>query len=206
MKVAVVSTGVANVASVLSVINKLEVKYVVAERRADLRKSTHMIIPGVGSFGRAMAHLTASGMASEVLDWSESEKPILGICLGMQILGASSEESPGVSGLGLLAFSSRKLPESGALSIPHSGWNTITPNQSHPVSKDLRLDRDFYFSHSFAAIDCPRTINIASGNHGVEFAAVVGQKSVLGVQFHPEISHRAGEKLISNFVRWDGQW
>lgn len=204
MKVAIVDTGVSNLTSVERLISSSKASSVRVEEWDDLDGATHMVIPGVGSFLSAMAYLKASQMTEAIISWALSGRPILGICLGMQLLGEYSEESPSIKGLGILPVSSRKLTAEFGFSVPHAGWNNVRPTRSHPVLDGLRLSSDFYFSHSFAVAACPHEFAIAVTQHGDDFISIVGKANILGVQFHPELSHKAGEKLFSSFLKWDG--
>jgi glutamine amidotransferase len=143
-----------------------------------------LCVPGQGIFGRCMTALAASGFSETIRSWIESERPFLGICLGMQVLFDSSEEG-GVRGLGVLRGEVRRLPD--GVTVPHIGWNTVG-------------DTYYYFDHSFAAF--PEDAGIVSGwaEHGERFAAAVRSGSLLGVQFHPEKSGRDGIALLRSWV------
>lgn len=154
-----------------------------------------VIVPGVGAFGAAMQRLEAAGFPAW-LRAGAGGRPLIGVCLGMQLLFESSEESPGVLGLGLLPGDVRRLP--GGLKVPHMGWNQV-------VWRDPLQDEGagfFYFVHSYIVRPVDPTVIVAAARYGNEFPAVVQRDRVLGVQFHPEKSGAAGQRLLRRLLAW----
>ena len=192
--VAVVDAGGANLASVLFALERLDCRARMARDADELRGSSHVILPGVGAAAPAMALLRERGLDATL---RAPEVPLLGICLGMQLLFDGSEEG-GVAGIGLLPGRVARLEGGPAERIPHMGWNSLQPLRSSPLLKGIGAGSQFYFVHGYAApvtADC-----VALSRHGAPFAAIVQRGCVAGVQFHPERSAAAGQRLLANFI------
>jgi glutamine amidotransferase len=202
-KVIIIDYGVGNVHSIAHAISYLGYPCEISRESKVIQQASALILPGVGAFGQAISNLHKFSLINilndEVLG---RRKPILGICLGMQILGHSSQESPGFKGLGWLDFEVVGLPEQG-LKIPHVGWNTLKVNSKDSYFKNLEEEPHFYFDHSFYAC-APHDLILGSCNYGVDLPAVVGKENILGVQFHPEKSQNNGLKLFRNFFNHYG--
>lgn len=198
-RVAVVDAGGANLASVGFALQRLGAAVSITADPAALRLADRIVLPGVGAAGAAMRALRGRGLVQELQD---IERPLLGICLGMQLFYTRSDEGDATC-LGLLAGSVAPLAPAAGLRIPHMGWNRV---QQCGASRLLRGSPDrawFYFVHGYAApVDAACT---ASAQHGARFAAVVEQGRLAGVQFHPERSGDAGARLLANFLAWDSQ-
>ena len=158
-----------------------------------IRSASHVVLPGVGSAESAMSAITAQHLAPLI---ASLKQPLLGICLGMQILYESSEESD-IRCLGLLPGKVQKLAPSPGIRIPHMGWNTIRSLGTHPLLRGLD-GADFYYVHSYAV--APGSDTLAVCRHGQDFTAVVGHGNRMGVQFHPERSGAQGQQLLGNFL------
>ena len=199
----VVDYGLGNIQAFETIYKRLEIEAVRAKTADDLRDVNKIILPGVGSFDHAMELLDASGMRQplEQLVW-EDKVPVLGICVGMQILAHSSEEGVG-DGLGWVdgrvrGFSSN--PASAALPMPHMGWNDVVPVAGSLLFKGLEDDARFYFLHSYY-FECSDSRNVAArSSYGFQFDCAVQNDNVFGVQFHPEKSHHWGAALLKNFA------
>jgi imidazole glycerol-phosphate synthase subunit HisH len=152
-----------------------------------------VVLPGVGSAGAAMQAIADNGLAGII---RSLQQPLLGICLGMQVLFEELEESA-VAGLGLIPGKVSRLPESPCIRVPHMGWNSVSAQPEHPLLAGIN-GADFYFVHSYAAPIGPHTI--ASCTHGAAFSAAVAHRNFVGVQFHPERSGPQGLKLLANFL------
>jgi imidazole glycerol-phosphate synthase subunit HisH len=202
MKVAVVSYGVNNISSVRRALTDLGADVVVADRPAALEAASHVILPGVGAFAEAMGRLREGGwlegLRRHVVD---ANKPLLGICLGMQLLGTVSEENGLTDGLGLVAGRVRRLDTLGCtLRIPHVGWNEVRFDASARLFTQIPQETDFYFVHSYALVPDTPAAACASTEYGARLIAAVQQGRVFGTQFHPEKSSRAGRQILSNFL------
>ncbi|MDQ7820911.1 MAG: imidazole glycerol phosphate synthase subunit HisH [Armatimonadota bacterium] len=155
-----------------------------------------VVLPGVGHFGAAVERLRQADLWDWVLDRSRAGVPLLGVCLGMQLLFEASEESPGVRGLGLLEGAVRRLP--GTVKVPHMGWNVLRPARSGDLLRGLAGPVHVYYAHSYVAEPAADGDVVAVTDYGREFAAAVRRGAVLGVQFHPEKSGRAGIHILRN--------
>ena len=195
--VAVIDAGGANFGSVCYALERLGVQPRIVRDADGLRDASKIILPGVGAAAQAMRLLRERGLG-DVL--STLAVPLLGICLGMQLLFESSEEGD-VSCLGLLPGRVRKLQAGAGLRVPHMGWNALRTERASTLLDGAEA-ANTYFVHSYAA---PVTdACIASCTHGATFAAVVQQGNVVGMQFHPERSGAAGARLLLNFLQWSG--
>jgi len=193
MGIAVVDSGGANISSVLHAMRRLGAEPAFTSDPAVIRAADRVILPGVGAAGRAMQVLGEYGLVDVIRGLTQ---PVLGICLGMQLLFESSEEDDARM-LGLIPGRLQRLPESADLRVPHMGWNAISNLRADPLTDSL-ADRWFYFVHSFAAPIGDWTLSTAT--HGVPFSAVVRHGNFHGVQFHPERSAAAGAILLRHFM------
>jgi glutamine amidotransferase len=194
MKVAVVDSGGANIASVCFALQRLGVEAVLTGDAASILSSERVILPGVGAAAPAMARLRELGLLQTL---REVTAPLLGICLGMQLLFDASDEGD-TPCLGLLPGRVGLLPSAPGVRIPHMGWNTLEPLRSVSLLDGIGDGAQAYFVHSFAAPvseDC-----IAACRHGQRFAAMVQRGRVAGAQFHPERSASTGARVLRNFI------
>ena len=205
-RVVIIDTGCANVASVRFAIERLSYQVEVSKDLAVVLAADKLFLPGVGTASEAMHNLEQRDLIALV---KQVTKPLLGICLGMQLLGKESQEH-GQNGndiipcLALCDASVEKIQAEG-LPLPHMGWNTITPEDNHPLFKDIPAGSYFYFVHSYAMPvfdhrDNQSGATIATTEYGQPFTAAVQNGNYYGVQFHPERSSKAGAQLIKNFL------
>ncbi|RLA39410.1 MAG: imidazole glycerol phosphate synthase subunit HisH [Gammaproteobacteria bacterium] len=209
MKVGVIDFGVGNLGSVMRALEELCVSPVLVDRAVDMHANDCLILPGVGNFSDCVRLLEAGGwvdaLRDEVLGYN---RPLLGICVGMQLLADFGTEGVGMGrgdetpGLGLIPGRVENLRTLGcAQRVPHVGWNEITCTQkSSRLLEGIPDGTDFYFVHSYAFVPEDSSDVHATADYGASFAAVVQRGNVWGVQFHPEKSSRAGFKLFSNFL------
>ena len=197
----IVDYGLGNLSAFLNVYKRLNIEASPAKTADELRDASKLILPGVGAFDRAMELLIQSGMR-ETLDELVLSKnvPVLGVCVGMQILAHSSEEGS-ARGLGWLDGTVKwfKSLDQYPLPVPHMGWNDVFPRAQSSLFNNLSHSR-FYFLHSYY-FSCENSVHsIAVSNYGVEFSCAVNKKNIFGVQFHPEKSHHFGAQLLKNFA------
>jgi glutamine amidotransferase len=166
---------------------------------------SHLIVPGVGHFGAVMAYLNESGFSDRIRSFAASGRPLLGICVGMQVLASKGTEGGETPGLGLIDARVERLPEENGLTLPHVGWNNVALTADHPVFVDIKPNRDFYFVHSYGVTTVNEVDSLGTTVYGRRFASIIGRDNVLGFQFHPEKSQANGLKLLENFCFWDGQ-
>jgi glutamine amidotransferase len=201
--ITLIDYGVGNIFAFQNVYKRLNIPTKIAKRKEDLDNAKKLILPGVGSFDYAMAQLNASGMR-EKLDELVLEKkvPIIGICVGMQIMGNRSDEGK-LEGLKWINSEILKFDENliqQRTKLPHMGWNDVDPIINHPLFIGLEKEAIFYFLHSFYFKCKNETESIAISNYGISFSSAVHRENIYGIQFHPEKSHQYGEKLLHNFA------
>lgn len=192
---AIVDSGGANIASVRFALERLGVKSELTADPAVIRAAERVILPGVGSASEGMKRLQAKGLVECVRSLTQ---PVLGVCLGMQLLFESSEEDGGVQTLGLIPGKVALLPSSPGITVPHMGWNTLHTDRQPKLLDGIGADARFYFVHSYAAP--VNAFTVASCTHGTPFSAIVQRGNFSGAQFHPERSGPAGARLLQNFV------
>lgn len=195
----IVNYQAGNLASVQNAILKLGEKVEIEENPHNLKKYDHLILPGVGAFGDAMEHLRISGMQEAVLEFVKSGKPLLGICLGMQLLFKKSYEFGEHFGLGILDGEVVKFNFSNSIKkIPHMGWNAVYKDKESPLFKGLNASFYLYFVHSFYVENLENAVGVS--NYGVNFTSVVQKENIFGIQPHPEKSHDVGLRILKNFI------
>ncbi|MCC7109255.1 MAG: imidazole glycerol phosphate synthase subunit HisH [Deltaproteobacteria bacterium] len=201
--ITIVDYGLGNILAFANLYKRLNLEVAVARTAGELAPATRIILPGVGAFDRAMERLEASGMRGTLEELvSVRRVPVLGICVGMQILAAASEEGS-CAGLGWIpgrVRSFRSVPASARLPLPHMGWNDVSPSRDSALFAGLESDARFYFLHTFF-FECERDDDIAArSSYGSDFACAVSAGHIHGVQFHPEKSHHYGATLLKNFA------
>lgn len=207
--IAILDYGVGNLYSLSSSLKHLNIDTVITNREEDLVRADKIILPGVGAFEDAMKKLRDSGMVEPLLEQAAAGKPLLGICLGMQLLFAESHEYGVHKGLGLIdgvvASLSEDLKalggEAARLKVPHIGWNRLDIRPGHeedPIFREFRPGSHVYYVHSFYAKNCGESI-LATSDYGLPVPGIVRKGNVLGMQFHPEKSGQVGLSLLSQF-------
>jgi glutamine amidotransferase len=201
--ITIVDYGLGNVRAFLNVYHRLNVPARAAATADDLRTATKVILPGVGHFDHAMERLNASGMRETLEERVLGARvPVLGICVGMQMLARSSDEGT-LPGLGWIHGRVRRFGTEGAfagLPLPHMGWNDVRPASTNPLFSQLGTDSRFYFLHSYY-LACETTQDVAAeASYGIDFCCAVNAGNIYGVQFHPEKSHHDGTRLLRNFA------
>lgn len=198
----IVNYGVGNLSSVQNMARKACGAARLVTTPEEIRASERLILPGVGHFGHVVQSFAASGLAEAVTEHAlEKKKPLLGICVGAQILGTGSEEAPSLAGLGWLPFACRRFPNTPGLRVPHMSWNTLSAKRPSPLLAELDAEARFYFVHSYYMEATDPGIVLAQTEYGIDFAAVVGAGNIFGTQFHPEKSLRFGMALLSGFAK-----
>lgn len=203
--VAVIDYGAGNIKSVMNAMRSLGEESVLTADTAVIESAEHVILPGVGAFGDAMARIREAGLEETIHRVCDRGTPFLGICLGLQLLFESSEESPGAVGLGILPGHILRIPElvpgeETARKVPEIGWNNLTFPREGRLFKDVPADSYVYFVHSYYLHADDPSIVTATTQYGVTVEASVERGNVFACQFHPEKSERVGMQILKNFL------
>ena len=197
--IAIADYGIGNLGSVTKAFRHVGAETVLTGDLETLRRADALILPGDGAFGSTMDEIRSRGMVPVLKEAAEKGKPLLGICIGMQLLFEESEEHGRHEGLALLPGRVRRFADD--LVVPHMGWNRLTPKKPHTLLDGVEPGSHVYFVHSYYC-DAPADVVLASSDYGSDFAAVVGRGNILGSQFHPEKSQHVGLRMVENFVRF----
>ncbi|ABR75118.1 imidazole glycerol phosphate synthase subunit HisH [Actinobacillus succinogenes] len=189
----IIDTGCANLSSVKFAFDRLEIQTEISRDLNKIQSADKLLLPGVGTAAAAMRILKERKLIETI---QNATQPMLGICLGMQLMTAFSEEG-NLDTLNLMSGKTELIPNTG-LPLPHMGWNRVRYVENHPLFTGIEQDSHFYFVHSYAVL--PNENTIATSNYGVDFSAAIANKNFYGVQFHPERSGKNGALLLKNFV------
>ncbi len=208
--IGIVDYRAGNLTSVARALSFLNEPCIITQDSKLLDQASHIIFPGVGAAGTAMANLRESGLDEHLRAWVRNKKPLLGICLGSQVIFDSSEEDDSPC-LGIVPGTVKRFPpelSAGGqrLKIPHMGWNSVEFKKDHPVFADIPADAEFYFVHSFYTAPDKESSVAGWTDYGVRFCSAVTWGSLVAVQFHPEKSGRPGLEILANFCRWRGDY
>lgn len=198
--IAVIDYGAGNLKSVKNALDHLGAANMRASTSKEILLADAVILPGVGEFGTAMAELERRGIKEAVIEAANGGRPLLGICLGMQLLFEAGEESPGAKGLGILPGRVPRFPAEMGLKIPHMGWNSVMPIKESRLLDGLPKGSYMYFVHSFYVKAAERADVSAISEYGLIFDAAVERGNIFGCQFHPEKSGAAGLVILKNFI------
>jgi glutamine amidotransferase len=194
--IAIIDSGGANIASLQFALQRLGRDSTTTRDKDDIRRADRVILPGVGAARNAMETLHENDLVDLICDLTQ---PVLGICLGMQLLCEGSDEED-VDCLGIVPGQVRKLPASSQMPVPNMGWCSVSKSAEHPVLANIDDGAFFYFVHSYALPPGEQTV--ATASHAIEFSAVIAKDNFVAAQFHPERSSAAGARLLSNFLEW----
>lgn len=201
--IAIVNYGVGNLASIKNMLKKIGCDCEMATDAETIYKASKIILPGIGAFDHCMSEFNKSGLRDVVTKKIIEEKtPVLGICVGLQMLMEGSEE--GIEpGLGWIAGKTVKFQKEkvGDLKIPHMGWTNVRLEKESPLTENLEAHPRFYFVHSYHVVPENKSDELLSANYGYDFTAAVSRDNIYGAQFHPEKSHKYGMKILENFAR-----
>ncbi len=198
--IAIIDYGVGNLLSVAKALEHIGSQAIVTSRKEDIQSADGVIVPGVGAFGDAMLSLRQRELLDPVITHAQSGKPLLGICLGMQLLFSESEEHGIHAGLDLIP--GRVVRMQGTYKIPQVGWNQLQMERPHPVVEQVGEGEFAYFVHSYYAVPKDSSVIIATTDYHQAVPAIVAKDNVIGMQFHPEKSAATGLKLLTNFATW----
>jgi glutamine amidotransferase len=199
-KICVLDYGSGNVRSVFNLFNSINQSVIISNQHKDIKNASHIVLPGVGSFGSAMNNIKLNIplgiLEGEVLN---KGKPFLGICVGMQVMATESSEFGKHLGLNWISGEVKKI--SADLPLPHIGWNNLKIFQNSKLLEGINEDLDFYFVHSFKFHLNDSSLLVASSEYGESIPSIINKENLFGVQFHPEKSQVAGKKLAINFLK-----
>ena len=198
--VAIIDYGAGNLQSVKKALDFIGAKSIITADENEINAASHIILPGVGSFGDAMHSIREKGLEDVIKKSADGSKHFLGIRLGLQLLFESSEESPGVDGLGIFKGKIVTIPKDNGLKVPHIGWNSVSLKQTDGIFENLRDNSYFYFVHSYYLKDADEKVVAGTTEYGVPIQCAVQQGRVSATQFHPEKSSEAGLTILRNFV------
>jgi glutamine amidotransferase len=201
-KITIIDYGLGNLGSIYNMLRHIGIESQITSNLTEIGNADKLILPGVGAFDHGMKKLNDCTL-KELLNYKIKEQftPVLGICLGMQLLGNSSEEGQEEGLKWINAVTKRFVFEDATLKIPHMGWNYVYKSKEHPLLKDMETDTRFYFVHSYCMHCSDKTDELLSCHYGVDFTCAVQHDNIFGLQFHPEKSHRYGMQIFKNFAR-----
>lgn len=202
MSVGIINIGFGNIGSLNAALERLGYDIKLVSEPSELVGVTHLILPGVGSFKSAVLQLKTNGLFNAIKNFSSEGFPVLGICLGMQLLADSGCEGGEIEGLGLIPAKVVPIVAPG-IRLPHVGWNNVTKILDHELLNNIRNDVDFYFVHGYYFLVDSKSYILGTTNYGIEFPSVIARNNVIGTQFHPEKSQDNGLRLLDNFCSWD---
>lgn len=204
MKLTIVDYGVGNFRNVQKAFQAIGAEAEITDSVAAVAEAQALVLPGVGAFGDAIDNLRARHLEQPLLAGVKAGKPMIGICVGLQLLFEESEEMGRHVGLGLLPGKVIRFPQS-ALPVPHMGWNQIEPERDHPLLKNIEPGDFAYFAHSYHAEPANPADIIARTDYGLRYPSIVGRANVCAIQFHPEKSQQVGLQILKNFVEFARQ-
>ncbi len=202
----VVDYGAGNLTSVVNALSFLGLKATASSDPSVIIRADRLVFPGVGAAGTAMQTLNKTGIGKAISDVVKAGRPVLGICIGCQIILDSSEENGNVKTLGLIPGRTVRFRNEPGYKIPHMGWNQVDFKQIHPIFKGIESGRNFYFVHSYHPSDVPFACVFAETTYGLQsFTSALGKDNLIATQFHLEKSGSVGLQVLKNFSEWDGQ-
>lgn len=198
--ITIVDYGIGNLGSIKNMFKRIDVKAEIISDVNILKNAAKILLPGVGSFDAAMQSIKSIPGLIEVLNNKAKidQVPILGVCLGMQLLTRSSEEGS-LKGLNWIPATTKRIPNKKGIKVPHMGWNNVIVNRPSPLFKNINSDSRYYFVHSFCVHVDETKYSLMKTNYGINFDSVICKDNIYGVQFHPEKSHRFGMEILKNF-------
>lgn len=203
-KIGILDIGLGNLSSVFNAIYESGFDPELISKPAQFIELSHLILPGVGNFAAGMRSIRSAEMVTPLQEFFSSGRPMLGICLGMQLFATTGYEGGVTTGLGLIDGEIRRFPETPGLRIPHVGWNEVLFQRNHSLFEGIKPERDFYFVHSYCFFPEKPDDILAVTDYGGKVVCAVARENLVGLQFHPEKSQSNGLKMLENFCAWDG--
>ena len=204
--IAIIDYNAGNITSVARALQNIGQDFIVTDDTAKLDAASHVIFPGVGAAGEAMAYLRDKKLDIWLKDYFKTGRPLMGICLGTQIILDYSEEN-NTNCIGLVTGATKRFPEKltfgrEGLKIPQMGWNSVKLLRSHPVFENIPSESEFYFVHSYYPSPTDREVVLGTTDYGINFCSVLAEKNLVAMQFHPEKSGRPVLQILKNFCTW----
>ncbi len=204
--IGVINFGLGNLGSIINSFEEINANIQIISDPKDLDDIEHLILPGVGSFRLGMKNLLNKGWDKKIFSHVEKQKPLLGICLGMQLLFDRGEEDGECKGLGLIKGKVIKMKSMKNRKLPHVGWNQLNFKNKHPIFENVRDNVDYYFVHSYECLVENNSNIVSTSNYHTEILSCVSNgNNIVGTQFHPEKSPPNGLKILKNFLNWNGK-
>ncbi len=205
--IVIVDYGMGNLRSVSKAFQSQGFNVEVTNDSSRILGASGLVLPGVGAFGDCVKHLDELNLTRPIKEYIASERPFLGICLGLQVLFEGSDESPDTRGLGIFKGHVKRFPDFKAqgLKVPHMGWNTVTMKRDVPILDGIPEDSWFYFVHSFYIEPADQKLGVVSCTYGIEFTAAIQKDNLFACQFHPEKSSELGLRILRNFASLCGE-
>lgn len=203
--IGVIDYGMGNLRSVFNAIDSLAIDATLVATPDGVAACDRLIVPGVGAFGRAMEELDRRGLSDAIREHARAGKPVLGICLGMQVLASEGREPVPTPGLGLVDGVAERLSVNPPRRLPHVGWNSLSLTRPHPVFEGVKPNADYYFVHSYVVQPANTSDALAHTEYEARFVSALAHENVVGVQFHPEKSQSNGLRILENFASWNGE-
>lgn len=196
--ITIIDYGAGNLFSVRKALEYFGAKVTVSDASSDILKAKGLVLPGVGAFGWGMKLLKEKGLCDSIKEAVDKGIPLLGVCLGLQLLFEESEESPEIKGLGIIKGKVKKLQSN--LPLPHIGWNQVRIVRDAPIFKEIKSESFFYFVHSYYGEPIDKGLVCGETDYGIIFPSAIWQNNVFAVQFHPEKSSKEGLRIYKNFL------
>ena len=201
--IGIIDYGMGNLGSVSNAFRFLGLDAKIVSRKQEMDSCRAVVLPGVGAFGDCMGHLAEHGFVEAIDEWVQAGKPLMGICLGLQVLFQGSEESPGVPGLGIFPGTVKRFDLPKELKVPQIGWNRVEESLPEcPMFEGIKNGSFFYLVHSFYVAPEEETIVAGRTEYGIDYCSCVWQENVFATQFHPEKSQAVGLQMLKNFWNW----
>ena len=199
--ITIVDYGMGNLGSLRNMFQRIEVPVLITSDPETIKGAEKLILPGVGAFDSAMQRINDVPQLRQALDYKALQEriPVLGVCLGMQLMTLGSEEGS-LPGLGWIPAETKRFPKSDELKVPHMGWNLATPHGLSAITQGIEDEPRYYFVHSYFVQTHHPDHSIMKTRYGIEFDSAIGNGHLYGVQFHPEKSHRFGMRILKNFA------
>tara|TARA_Y100000591_G_C21702664_1_gene629104 strand:- start:141 stop:758 length:618 start_codon:yes stop_codon:yes gene_type:complete len=201
--IAIIDHNYINLKSISNSLNFLNFNYRIIKAENLTDEYSHAIIPGVGNFSNAMQGLRGNNGDKKIIEFAKNKKPIMGICLGMQLLATLGDEDGPTEGLNLIPGNVKKININDKQFLPHIGWNSVKFTKDHPVLDGIKNEMDFYFVHSYSFYLNDEENSLGKTIYNESLNSIVAKENIIGFQFHPEKSQKYGLKLLNNFCEWN---